>query len=679
MSSHSEHTLSEVPTRVDELPPDLLALRTSNAEKGVNILAQTPSRPFSYREDETVYAKFTPKRKALITAIVSFGGLGINLAALLVLSALPEVATAFNTTGTVINYSNALFLLIMGIGVLFWGPLSQVYGRKWVFVSSTVLFCAFSLATAVSPNLAAFFIFRSITAFGGTCFLVVGSSCLSDVYRPTERGTALGWFLGGTLIGPAFGPFLGGVIVTYSTWESLFWFQGALGGVAMILAIAFLPETSHGKWSEELEGLSAKEKVAQVWEWTNPFRVISLFRYPKILIVLGSGKFRHGADSAMFNAGIAASSIMWNMQVLLTPVRYVINPRFNLTSPLQSGFFFLAPGTGYLIGTFFGGPFADHTVKKWIKKRGKRVPEDRLRSAFIAMGLVIPGSAIIYGWAIDKAKGGIPLPVIMMFTQGLAQMICFPCLNSYCLDVFRDRASEVMASNYFIRYTVAAIATAVCLPGVQGIGVGWFSTRIKTHKILSAFSTSAPNTMAKSVESQQDGRPSINIRPATLDDTQAIAELGCHVFSVTFGHSVEPHELKAFLDESYSLEAVAKDLSDPNKDTILATDLEGDILGFAMLTRGSTEPCVADLEATVELQRIYLYPKAHGTGTAKALADRLEDMAREQGFKNIWLGVWEENFRARKAYEKWGYKRVGTHDFVVGSVVQTDDILTKQL
>lgn len=132
------------------------------------------------------------------------------------------------------------------------------------------------------------------------------------------------------------------------------------------------------------------------------------------------------------------------MQVLLTPVRYVINPRFNLTSPLQSGFFFLAPGAGYLAGTFVGGPYADYTVKKWIKKRGRRVPEDRLRSAFVAMGLVIPGSAIIYGWAIDQQKGGIPLPIICMFVQGVAQMVCFPCLNSYCLDVFRDRASEVM-------------------------------------------------------------------------------------------------------------------------------------------------------------------------------------------------------------------------------------------
>ncbi|OBR12847.1 Acetyltransferase [Colletotrichum higginsianum IMI 349063] len=196
-----------------------------------------------------------------------------------------------------------------------------------------------------------------------------------------------------------------------------------------------------------------------------------------------------------------------------------------------------------------------------------------------------------------------------------------------------------------------------------------------------AFSSSTTTAMAKSSDNQEGSRPSAvtATRPATLADAPTIADLAAHVFTVTFGHSVEPHELQAFLDESYSLDAITRDLEDPNRDTVLATDPAGDVLGFAMLTRGSKEPCVAHLEATVELQRIYLYPKAHGTGAGKLLADRLEDMAREQGFKHIWLGVWEENYRARKAYEKWGYRACGNHDFVVGSVVQTDDIMVKKL
>jgi hypothetical protein len=181
------------------------------------------------------------------------------------------------------------------------------------------------------------------------------------------------------------------------------------------------------------------------------------------------------------------------MYSLLTPIRYVLNPRFELTSPLQSGLFYIAPGCGYLCGTFVGGRYADFIVKKYIQKRGQRVAEDRLRSCIIFLGGVIPACMIIYGWSVDKAVGGIALPVLMMFLQGVAQLFCFPSLNTYCLDVMQGRSSEVIgklhrpppmsreanditAGNYFMRYLFAAAASAVVLPGVRGIGVGWFST-----------------------------------------------------------------------------------------------------------------------------------------------------------------------------------------------------------
>lgn len=141
------------------------------------------------------------------------------------------------------------------------------------------------------------------------------------------------------------------------------------------------------------------------------------------------------------------------MYSLLTPIRYVLNPRFGLTSPLQSGLFYIAPGAGYLIGTFFGGRWSDRFVKKYIKIRGgERVPEDRLRSCLPAMGLVIPACMVIYGWSIEKKVGGIPLPVIAMVLQGIAQLFTFPSLNSYCLDVMQSRSSEVVGLNYFVRY-----------------------------------------------------------------------------------------------------------------------------------------------------------------------------------------------------------------------------------
>lgn len=54
-----------------------------------------------------------------------------------------------------------------------------------------------------------YFIFRVLTAFQGTSFLVVGSSAVGDIYEPRTRATALVWVLSGSMVGPALGPFLG--------------------------------------------------------------------------------------------------------------------------------------------------------------------------------------------------------------------------------------------------------------------------------------------------------------------------------------------------------------------------------------------------------------------------------------------------------------------------------------
>ncbi|EDU46868.1 conserved hypothetical protein [Pyrenophora tritici-repentis Pt-1C-BFP] len=357
-------------------------------------------------DNDVVYNRFSERRKMIVVAVVSFCGFLAPISSTTVLSAVPEVAATYSTDGSIINVSNALYMLFMGLSPCFYGPYGNIYGRKWVSVMSAALFTAFSIGTALAPNLAAFFVFRILTAFQGTAFLVIGSAVIGDMYKPTERATALGWFLSGTLIGPALGPFIGGIIVTFRSWRDIFWLQTALAGTATLLCFFLQPETIHNKRADELEGLPAKERAHKMWQWLNPFRIIMLYRYPNILLT-----------------GLASSSLVWNMYSLLTPIRYVLNPRFGLETPLQSGLFYIAPGCGYLVGTFFGGRWADHVVKKYIP-----------------------------------------------------QLFCFPSLNTYCLDVMQSRSAEVVAGNYFMRYMFAAAGSAACLPAVRAIGVGWFST-----------------------------------------------------------------------------------------------------------------------------------------------------------------------------------------------------------
>lgn len=170
-------------------------------------------------DNDEIYNKFSERRKKIITAVLSFCGFLAPVSSTTVLSAVPEVAGTYQCDGAIINLSNALYMLFMGISPCFYGPFGNIYGRRWVrnypnipFVTkllnlgdmpfwhqidsetnpnqvsvvSAVLFFAFSLGTALAPNLAAFFVFRILTAFQGTAFLVIGSSVIGDIYKPVS-------------------------------------------------------------------------------------------------------------------------------------------------------------------------------------------------------------------------------------------------------------------------------------------------------------------------------------------------------------------------------------------------------------------------------------------------------------------------------------------------------------
>jgi ribosomal protein S18 acetylase RimI-like enzyme len=174
-------------------------------------------------------------------------------------------------------------------------------------------------------------------------------------------------------------------------------------------------------------------------------------------------------------------------------------------------------------------------------------------------------------------------------------------------------------------------------------------------------------------------KPQVTLRPALPKDAPQIAALGSHVFSTSFGYSMPPSDLQAYLSTAYSLPSVTADISNPLITILVALSASSDIVGFTQLTRGTYEPCLEGCEKPVELQRLYVSPDFHGGGVGRLLVEAIERVAREEGFVTLWLGVWEENFRAQGVYERLGFRKVGSHDFVMGSCVQTDWILTKRL
>jgi len=436
---------------------DGLQITTMGTTQSEHSLSSTPE---SISKDER-FNRFTRRQKGISLFMVSLAGFLSPLSSLAYLPAVPEIAKQFNTTGEVINISNAIYCIFMAISPCLFSPCSDIYGRKFTFIFCLSLFTVCSVVVGLSQNLAMFYIFRSLTAVFGTSFFSIGAHIVSDLYIPSERGKHMAWVIAGAQVGNSFGAVGGGIIVQYTSWRVIFYVLAGLGGLTLAIALICLPETSSN--IKYLAVLEEKRKTNPNKKFTivpiNPFGVITALKYPNLLI-----------------DGWIVISIMYTMFNLLTPIRYVVDPRFNLTEPIYSGLFYLPSGVGYVLGSFFGGRWADYFVKRYIKIRGRRVPEDRIRAVLIPLGIVYPICMLIYGWSIDKEVGGMAVPIIFMFLSGVAQTFIFPAVNTYCVDSMPELGGDGIGSSYFSRYLAAAVASATCLKSINGIGVGWTCT-----------------------------------------------------------------------------------------------------------------------------------------------------------------------------------------------------------
>ena len=115
-TTHRPHELSQIPSHM------------SNTHDAPTLQPYT-----SYIEvPDEVYDRLSPSRKLVIVGLLSFCSFLAPISSTTILSAVPEVAATYSSTGTIINLSNALYMLFMGVSPMFWGPLSQVYGRRSV-------------------------------------------------------------------------------------------------------------------------------------------------------------------------------------------------------------------------------------------------------------------------------------------------------------------------------------------------------------------------------------------------------------------------------------------------------------------------------------------------------------------------------------------------------------------
>jgi multidrug resistance protein len=162
-------------------------------------------------------------------AVLSYITFITPLASSIFAPAVPDVMKDFNSTSDLLaTFVVSVYLLGFALGPLVLAPLSEVYGRYWVYTINNLLFTLFAIACALSKNLNQLIAFRFLNGIAGVAPLTIGAGSIADMIPVEGRGKAMAVWAMGPLVGPVVGPLCGGFLAAAKGWRWVFWLLAIL-------------------------------------------------------------------------------------------------------------------------------------------------------------------------------------------------------------------------------------------------------------------------------------------------------------------------------------------------------------------------------------------------------------------------------------------------------------------
>jgi len=179
--------------------------------------------------------------------------------------------------------------------------------------------------------------------------------------------------------------------------------------------------------------------------------------------------------------------------------------------------------------------------------------------------------------------------------------------------------------------------------------------------------------MPKTISNNNDFR----IRKGVLADAELLAELGWRTFEETFAKSNKPEDMAAFKPTMYTPELQTEELCDPDTEFVIA-EVQEQAVAYVKLN-AATAPEAITGRNPLQISRLYLLQKWTGRGLGDKLMQLCLEKARRNGHDVVWLTVWEHNERAKRFYRKYGFKEAGELTFILGSDVQRDLYMQREV
>ncbi|KIX92651.1 uncharacterized protein Z520_11680 [Fonsecaea multimorphosa CBS 102226] len=393
----------------------------------------------------------------------------------------------FEVTGSYASYFITMPVLFIGIGNLFWIPLSRKIGKRPVLILSSLTFFLSCLWSAVAKSGGSMLGSRIIQGFGASCPDAMGPAVVADLFFVHERGQKLGWYTLVIAFGNSFGAIFAGLITNATpNWRWIFWMDAIVTGVLFLLMVFAMPETNFERptatemgETEDLAPVLTQEKRSHL-SYVQSLKVTSFYDKKTSLLKHFWRPLTLTVYPAVWYAGLTQGvGVGW--VILQQTANSIFYPALYNYSGLAVGNINVANIISACIACLYGGIGSDMLVA-WITKRrgGYFQPEYRLWGAlpifpFVPLSLMLWGCALYY--KLDPFVGIAGFGI----TYGVLCAIS-PIALTYLVDCYRPLAGETLTIATAIKNVFAFGICFAVVPWIQKDGfikVSGYSTLIE--------------------------------------------------------------------------------------------------------------------------------------------------------------------------------------------------------
>lgn len=325
-----------------------------------------------------------------------------SLAMDIYLPVVPAMPGILNTTPEMIQLTLSLYMVMLGVGQVIFGPLSDRIGRRPVLLAGAMFFIVASFGAASSSTVATFVAFRIVQAIGASAMLVATFATVRDVYAKRPEGVVVYGLLSSMLaFVPALGPIAGALIGEFFGWRAIFITLAALALLALLNA-GF-------RWDETrpLDEAKTRRSVLPIlaspafWVYTVGFSAgmgtffVFFSTAPRVL--LGQ------ADYSEIGFSLAFATVALAM-IVTTPFAKSFVTRWGVAGCVARGMALLVCGAILLgIGELFGSPsFLSFILPMWVMAVGIVFTVSVTANGALAQFDDIAGSAVAFYFCIQS-------------------------------------------------------------------------------------------------------------------------------------------------------------------------------------------------------------------------------------------------------------------------------------